>query len=69
MPFKSAGFRPRDEVGWGVIVGVGGIWVNVLVELGVNSWVTITSVWVGIGSTLQAANRINASKIISKQVG
>lgn len=69
VPFKSAGFRPKAEVGRGVIVGVGGILVAVLVELGVDSGVSISGAWVGIGSALQAASRIMESPITSKQVG
>jgi hypothetical protein len=67
-PFKSEGFIPIDEVGWGVTVAVGGIWVVVVVRLGVNSGVSITSVRVGVGSLLQAANRIMERESISRQV-
>ena len=67
-PFKSEGFIPIEEVGWGVTVAVSGIWVVVLVRLGVNSWVSIISVRVGVGSALQAANRIKERESISKQV-
>ena len=67
-PFKSEGFRPREDVGWGVIVAVGGIWVVVLVELGARAWVLVTSILVGVGSTVQAANRINDEENSNKKV-
>ena len=67
-PFKSEGFKPIEDVGWGVTVTVGGIWVVVLVRLGVISWVSITSVRVGEGSALQAAKKTKEREIISKQV-
>ena len=67
-PFRSEGFIPIAEVGWGVTVAVAGIWVVVLVRLGVNSWVSNTSVLVGGGPPLQADNRIKARNKISRQV-
>jgi hypothetical protein len=48
-------------------VGVGGIWVAVLVGLGVISRVSITSVSVGGGSLLQAAKKIIETEITSKR--
>ena len=67
-PFKSEGFKPIEEVGRGVTVVVGGIWVLVLVRLGVNSWVSTNSVRVGVGLPLQAANRIMEIESISMKV-
>ncbi len=54
-PSKSASFTPREEVGSGVIVGVGVRVAGMLVDVGLNSGVVLGAIVVGDGGALQAA--------------
>ena len=65
-PAKSAPFTPREEVGSGVMVGVGVRVAGMLVDVGLNSGVALGALVVGDGGLLQAAasrmpNRSNAN--------
>jgi len=49
VPSKSAALIPRDEVGCGVMVGVGEGVAGGLVEVGLGSGVALTKVGAGVG--------------------
>lgn len=62
MPSKSAAFTSREDVGCGVIVGVGVDVAGMLVDVGLFSGVALARVAVGEGGALQAATRKMPSK-------
>jgi hypothetical protein len=57
MPSKSAAFTSREDVGCGVIVGVGVDVAGMLVDVGLFSGVALARVAVGEGGALQAVTR------------